>query len=139
MGFPSHSNDTGYLVAIALCYFPTIPLGLVGLGESPGCWAPEPYAPLADDAAEVAAAARRASSSERFSNLALDFVSAFKFPPFRWLFITNALNACYGQMCGALHTRARWQYWVVVPSSPPNSLLCNGTMTSTHARRLRAP
>ena len=29
-----------------------------------------------------------------------DFVSAFKHPPFRWLFITNVMNTVYGSFAG---------------------------------------
>lgn len=88
------SNDIAYWIAIALALFPTIPLGLVGLGESPGCWAPEPFAPLSSAAEEERRQQRDDRCCKRASATASDFVSAFRYPPFRWLFVCNVFNQC---------------------------------------------
>ena len=69
--------------------------GLVGLGESPGCWAPEPYAPLPSAAEEEERQPRDdRGCCERAAATASDFVSAFRYPPFRWLFVCNVFNQC---------------------------------------------
>jgi Na+/melibiose symporter-like transporter len=91
----NHLSDRGaYIISIAVCIFPTIPIGLVGLGEKPGWWAPEPMAPPPVEKQASSGCGVRARLS------LADFVSAFQFRPFRWLFITNALNTVYGQICG---------------------------------------
>ena len=81
--------------------------GLVGLGETPGRWSPEPFPTLATkkpaEAEEEEAEKQPPPPPARFSPrwcaaTGRDFTSAHKFPPFRWLFITNAFNACYSQI-----------------------------------------
>ena len=59
---------------------------LIGLGEGPGCWQPEPYAPVKKDDSDTTSAA---GCCEKTTATAADFVSAFQFPPFRWLFLCN--------------------------------------------------
>ena len=88
------SENNAYWIAIALALFPTIPLGLVGLGESPGCWAPEPYAPVSSVAQEERWHRDDRGCCQRASATVSDFVSAFKYPPFRWLFVCNVFNQC---------------------------------------------
>jgi len=45
--------------------------------------------------------------AERCTSTLADFVSAFKYPPFRWLFITNVCNTVYGTFAGIFFI-----YWV---------------------------
>eukprot|EP01051_Picozoa_sp_SAG22_P012139 SAG22_NODE_1236_length_5055_cov_12.649593_5_plen_667_part_00 len=106
------SNGWAYVLCISLSIFPTIPIGLIGLGESPtrpmdmlcGRWAPEVMAPAAADADSAddgggAAAEPKAPlakcSPGWWVGMVEDFTSAHRYPPFRWLFITNAFNTCY--------------------------------------------
>ena len=111
------SDSGAYTLIIALSIFPTIPLGLMGLGESPGWWSREPLAPQPGQDAAIKRTETRNPCMKLWS-LATDFVNvrcngsarshcgvvlratasglqAFKYPPFRWLFITNTLNSCY--------------------------------------------
>ena len=75
---------------------PTIPLGLVGLGSRPGLWSPEPMAPPP----KPPPPGPRPGCGARARATVTDFVSAFRYEPFRWLFVTNVFNQCYGQICG---------------------------------------
>jgi hypothetical protein len=61
LGEKVFSNDNAYTLIIALSLFPTIPLGVMGLGEKPGWMTPEPMAPMlsVDEQREAAAAAQK--------------------------------------------------------------------------------
>ena len=82
------SRNSAYMLAITVALFPTLPIGLVGLGECPPTqerwWQPEPKAPP-----QLRMPEPTKPCSERCTVTLADFVSAFKYPPFRWLFITN--------------------------------------------------
>ena len=98
------SRNAAYTLSIIVALFPTLPIGLVGLGERPPTrerwWQPEPKAPpkLPEPPRPCA---------ERCTSTLADFVSAFKYPPFRWLFITNVRNTVYGTVAGIFFI-----YWV---------------------------
>ena len=99
LGEKVFSNDNAYTLIIALSIFPTIPLGLMGLGEKPGWMTPEPMAPvLSAEQQEAERNLRRQGVHVRINATFSDFVSAFKYPPFRWLFITNIFNTCYSSI-----------------------------------------
>jgi hypothetical protein len=108
------SYNEAYMLSIAVALFPTLPIGLVGLGERPPTrerwWQPEPKAPPRLPEPEK-------PCSERCTGTLTDFVSAFKYPPFRWLFITNvrkltsrsaligeASPCCARQVCNTVYS-----------------------------------
>lgn len=90
---PVCSNHNAYNLILILSIFPTIPLGLIGLGATPGFMTPEALAPPKKQLTE---AERQKSVLVKAKETLADFVSAYQFPPFRWLFITNVANCCYG-------------------------------------------
>jgi MFS family permease len=74
--------------------------GLVGLGEGPPTrsrwWLPEPMAPKKSAKEQQQQEQEQEAPPPCTTRVALtvqDFVSAFQYPPFRWLFITNMCNA----------------------------------------------
>jgi hypothetical protein len=100
-----------YGIAIALALFPTLPIGIVGLGEKPG-WcekehmAPKPPPVDPKEAARLALVKKQRLGARICAGLK-DFVSAMEYPPFRWMFLATALNSVYG-MIGGLY----FIYWV---------------------------
>jgi MFS family permease len=125
------SRKAAYVMAVIMLPL-SMPFGLIGLGEKPGCWSQEPMAgnapfgakicdmlmfrrslsglwtqePLAtrksDDGPTVAlrtpatsGQARQVSAWDSARQLLSDFLSATKYPPFRWLFISGLCNSTY--------------------------------------------
>jgi MFS family permease len=116
------TNWGAYAVAIGLALLSIGP-GLVGLGERPGCWAPEPRAPP-----KVVGVGSRARRGCGLRALLLDFASAFGHAPFRWLFLTNMLNNCYSQLCSIYYV-----YWFQDEIAPRFDLLGHHLTSSTRA------
>lgn len=75
--------------------------GLVGLGEAVPTrkrwWLPEPMKPVT---AEHEKPVVSQSCTTKVALTIADFVSAFQYPPFRWLFITNVMNTVYSSFAG---------------------------------------
>eukprot|EP01052_Picozoa_sp_SAG31_P003368 SAG31_NODE_128_length_23532_cov_21.204754_13_plen_456_part_00 len=115
----------GYLTAVVLAQV-AIPLGLVGLGERPSCWAPEPVAPVKSSALVAADTVPTRCNCNAFRRLLADFGSAFRFPPFRWLFLTNTLNTCYAQLCSMYYV-----YWFQDEIAPHFNLFHHHLTSST--------
>ena len=117
-----------YVAAVFLAQA-AIPFGLIGLGERPGCWAPEPLAPkkLPLPAPPPAGATDgRGGCCGRLRRLLADFASAFRFAPFRWLFLTNTLNTCYSQLCSMYFI-----YWFQDEIAPNFDLFGHHVTSST--------
>jgi hypothetical protein len=75
--------------------------GLVGLGEAVPTrgrwWLPEPIKPVAAEQEKPVASQ---PCTKKVALTIADFVSAFQYPPFRWLFITNVMNTVYSSFAG---------------------------------------
>eukprot|EP01048_Picozoa_sp_COSAG05_P010632 COSAG05_NODE_950_length_6467_cov_231.083857_8_plen_410_part_00 len=112
-----------YMLAIGFSLFAIWP-GLVGLGERPGCWAAEPFPPAP---AAAAAAAGNHDTGNSIRRVAADFGSAFAHPPFRWLFLTTALNACYSLVCSIFYA-----YWFQDEIAPNFTVM--GHLVTTHTQ-----
>jgi hypothetical protein len=97
------SDSSAYILSIIVVLFPTLPIGMVGLSEAApdirkcplGWWLPEVKRvepePTGADLRQKAKLGSRCTPSG--AQLCLgDFVSAFAYPPFRWLFVTTVMN-----------------------------------------------
>lgn len=116
-----------YAIAIALALFPTLPIGIIGLGEKPGCWEKEHLAPPPRPIDAEAAATQQQSQASKVCAGLEDFVSAMKYAPFRWMFVATALNSVYG-MIGGLY----FIYWVLRASILRHSV-CATLLYSVHS------
>ena len=101
MGQKLMSRDAAYAMAVVMMPL-SIPFGLIGLSETPGCWSREPMAnkkseePSRQGEGELPSPnEKKLSLCARARRLVADFLSATKFPPFRWLFITGLCNSTY--------------------------------------------
>ena len=97
------SRNGAYVLAVIMLPL-SIPFGLMGLNETPGCWSREAMAavkpkvkvsaePGKSESAEQAL--RKPSLCARGYGVLVDFVSATRHPPFRWLFISGLCNSTY--------------------------------------------
>jgi Na+/melibiose symporter-like transporter len=84
------SKPMAYLLSAVIAVFPTIPLGLIGLGERPGCWSKEPVR-----TASIALPTTKLCTLQRAGATCREFFSAFKHPPFRWLFVATVCANIY--------------------------------------------
>jgi hypothetical protein len=69
---------------------------------------------LAPPKKQLSEAEKGKSTLVRVKDTVADFVSAYQFPPFRWLFITNVANTCYGTIANLFFI-----YWVRRPQPRP--------------------